>query len=50
MARKTRRQPAPYPYPDTQIVYIFRPWITIHGRRIYARDLGLTAFKIPKRY
>jgi hypothetical protein len=31
--------------------FIYRPWITTRdGRRIYAKDCGLTAFKIPKRY
>lgn len=27
--------------------YIFRPYITIKGRRIYAASYGLRAFKIP---
>lgn len=27
--------------------YIFRPYITIKGRRIYAVSYGLKAFKIP---
>lgn len=27
--------------------YIFRPYITIKGRRIYAASYGLKAFKIP---
>jgi hypothetical protein len=31
--------------------FIYRPWITLRdGRRIYARDRGLAAFKIPRRY
>lgn len=31
--------------------YIYRPWITTKdGRRIYAKDRGLAAFKILKRY
>lgn len=30
--------------------FIFRPWITTRdGRRIYAKDFGLKAFKIPRR-
>lgn len=30
--------------------FIFRPWITTKdGRRIYARDYGLRAFKILRR-
>jgi hypothetical protein len=41
----TRAKP---PNPDQ---FIFRPWITTKaGRRIYASDLGLKAFKIRKRY
>ena len=27
--------------------YIFRPWITKNGKRIYAKTYGLKAFKIP---
>lgn len=27
--------------------YIFRPYITVKGRRIYASQYGLKAFKIP---
>jgi hypothetical protein len=27
-------------------VYIFRPWITKNGKRIYAKEYGLKAFKI----
>lgn len=27
--------------------YIFRPWITKNGKRIYARQYGIKAFKIP---
>lgn len=27
-------------------MYIFRPWITKNGERIYARDYGKRAFKI----
>ena len=51
MAKFSRRVP-PKPAslaPDTE--YIFRPWITTRdGRRIYARDVGLAAFRFPKRY
>jgi hypothetical protein len=37
--------------PDTRDGFIYRPWITARdGRRIYAKDRGLRAFKIPKRY
>jgi hypothetical protein len=37
--------------PTTNEGYIFRPWITTKdGRRIYAKDYGLTAFRILKRY
>lgn len=25
---------------------IFRPWITVKGRRVYAKDKGLKAFPI----
>ena len=28
-------------------MYIFRPYITINGRRIYAYEYGKKAFKIP---
>ena len=35
----------------TDMDYIYRPWITLRdGRRIYAKDRGLIAFKIPRRY
>ncbi len=27
--------------------YIFRPYITVRGKRIYAKSYGLKAFKIP---
>lgn len=27
--------------------YIFRPWITKNGKRIYAKQYGIKAFKIP---
>ena len=27
--------------------YIYRSSITVHGQRIYARDYGLKAFRIP---
>ena len=27
--------------------YIYRPWITKNGQRIYAKTYGLKAFKIP---
>lgn len=27
--------------------YIFRPYITVKGKRIYAKAYGLKAFKIP---
>lgn len=27
-------------------VYIFRPWITKNGKKIYAKEYGLKAFKI----
>jgi hypothetical protein len=31
--------------------YIYRAWITTRdGRRLYAKTVGKTAFKIPKRY
>lgn len=31
--------------------FIYRTWITTRdGRRIYAKDVGLKAFKILKRY
>ena len=37
--------------PKTDDGFIYRPWITNRdGRRIYAKDRGLKAFKIPKRY
>jgi hypothetical protein len=37
--------------PVTADGYIYRPWITTRdGRRIYAKERGLRAFKIPKRY
>jgi hypothetical protein len=40
--------PEKRPNPD---YFVFRPWITTKdGRRIYARDAGLKAFKIRKRY
>ena len=26
--------------------YIFRPWITKNGKRIYAKQYGIKAFKI----
>ena len=29
--------------------YIYRPWITKNGRRIYAKQFGLKAFRIPIR-
>lgn len=29
------------------IEYIYRPWITKNGQRIYAKTYGLRAFKIP---
>jgi hypothetical protein len=37
--------------PETHEGFIYRPWITTRdGRRIYAKDRGLKAFKILKRY
>lgn len=27
--------------------FIFRPWITKNGKRIYAKQYGIKAFKIP---
>jgi hypothetical protein len=27
--------------------FIFRPWITVKGKRIFARSYGLRAFRIP---
>jgi hypothetical protein len=37
----------PGPKPEDQ-VYIFRPWITLrNGKRLYAYQVGLKAFKIP---
>lgn len=27
--------------------YIYRPWITKNGQRIYAKTYGIKAFKIP---
>lgn len=32
---------------DFPVQYIFRPYITKRGRRIYARQYGLKAFPIP---
>ena len=26
--------------------YVFRPWTTVNGKRIYARQFGLRAFPI----
>lgn len=31
---------------DNDIKYIYRPWITKNGQRIYAKAYGLKAFKI----
>ncbi len=37
--------------PSEEQEYVFRPWITLRdGRRIYAKELGLRAFRIPRRY
>lgn len=45
-----RSTPPPNPNSDNGD-FIYRPWITLRdGRRIYAKDRGLTAFKIPRRY
>ena len=30
--------------------FIFRPYITVKGRRIYAKEYGKRAFKIPVDY
>lgn len=30
--------------------FIYRAWITRNGGRIYAKDVGLKAFKIRRRY
>jgi hypothetical protein len=30
--------------------YIYRPWFTRNGRRIYAKDFGKKAWKIRRRY
>jgi hypothetical protein len=32
---------------DENVEYIYRPWITVKGVRIYAKDRGKKAFKIP---
>ena len=31
---------------DDSREYIFRPWITKNGKRIYAKNYGIKAFKI----
>jgi hypothetical protein len=36
-----RKPPVP---PDKQVIW--RPWITVDGRRIYARQFGMKAFPI----
>ena len=41
----------PLPYEPLDPDFIYRPWITLRdGRRIYAKDYGLAAFKIRRRY
>lgn len=51
MARKTpRAKPVP-PTPPEEQEFLFRPWITLRdGRRIYAKEVGKLAFRIPRRY
>ncbi len=50
MAKFLRTIP-PTPPSTLDDEYIFRPWITTKdGRRIYAKDRGLIAFRFLKRY
>lgn len=32
---------------DDKVKYIYRPWITVKGKRIYAKNYGKKAFRIP---
>ena len=51
MADKKLRTKPVQPVPQEEQEFIFRPWITLRdGRRIYAKDIGKTAFRIPRRY
>jgi hypothetical protein len=34
---------------DEEAIYIYRPYITVKGRRIFAYERGLKAFKIRVR-
>ena len=50
MVKKCLRPCEIFP-PGDNPQHIYRPWITLKdGRRIYAKNYGLTAFKILKRY
>ena len=51
MADKNPRAKPVQPAPAEEQEFIFRPWITLRdGRRIYAKDTGKVAFRIPRRY
>lgn len=36
--------------PNESVDYIYTPYITINGRRVYARQYGLRAFRIKVRH
>ena len=51
MADKNLRKKPGQPATQEDQEFIFRPWITLRdGRRIYAKDVGKVAFRIPRRY
>ena len=51
MANKNPRAKPVQPASQEEQEFIFRPWITLRdGRRIYAKDTGKVAFRIPRRY
>lgn len=36
-----------YNLSETTVLYVYRTFITVNGRRIYAKNYGKRAFRIP---